>query len=45
MQAAGLTDDLIRISVGLEDLDDLAADFSQALKASGRVMKKKMAAE
>ncbi|MGB1235385.1 MAG: O-acetylhomoserine aminocarboxypropyltransferase [Planktomarina sp.] len=45
MQAAGLTDDLIRISVGLEDFDDLAADFGQALKAAGRVMKKKMAAE
>ncbi len=45
MEAAGLTDDLIRISVGLEDFDDLAADFSQALKAAGRVAKKKMAAE
>ncbi len=45
MQAAGLTDDLIRISVGLEDFDDLAADFEQALKAAGRVAKKNMAAE
>ncbi len=45
MEAAGLTDDLIRISVGLEDFDDLAADFGQALKAAGRVAKKKMAAE
>ena len=44
MQAAGLTDDLIRISVGLEDFDDLAADFTQALKAAGRVSKQ-MAAE
>ncbi len=45
MEAAGLTDDLIRISVGLEDFDDLAADFNQALKAAGRVAKKAMAAE
>ncbi|MEM1373962.1 MAG: PLP-dependent transferase [Pseudomonadota bacterium] len=36
MKAAGLTDDLVRISVGLEDFDDIAADFSQALKAAGR---------
>lgn len=40
MQAAGLTDDLIRVSVGIEDFDDLAADFTQALKAAGRVAKK-----
>ena len=39
MVAAGLTDDLIRISVGLEDFDDLSADFGQALKAAGRVAK------
>lgn len=36
MKAAGLTDDLIRISVGLEDFDDLAADFNQALRAASR---------
>ncbi|MEM6478465.1 MAG: O-acetylhomoserine aminocarboxypropyltransferase [Pseudomonadota bacterium] len=36
MRAAGLTDDLVRISVGLEDFDDIAADFGQALKAAGR---------
>ena len=40
MQAAGLTDDLIRISVGIEDFDDLADDFNQALKAAGRAVKK-----
>jgi cystathionine beta-lyase/cystathionine gamma-synthase len=28
----GITDDLIRISAGLEDADDLMADFDQALK-------------
>lgn len=37
MKEAGLTDDLIRISVGLEDFDDLKADFHQALKAAARV--------
>ena len=44
MAAAGLTDDLVRISVGLEDFDDLAADFSQALKAASRAAPR-MAAE
>ncbi len=32
--AAGVTDDFVRMSVGLEDLDDLKADLDQALKAS-----------
>jgi len=31
-QAAGIADGLIRISVGIEDLDDLIADFDQALE-------------
>lgn len=44
MEAAGLTDDLVRISVGLEDFDDIAADFTQALKAAGRAAPR-MAAE
>jgi len=30
-QAIGLTDDMVRISVGLEDLDDLLDDLTQAL--------------
>jgi cystathionine beta-lyase/cystathionine gamma-synthase len=30
-RAAGIADGLIRISVGIEDLDDLIADFDQAL--------------
>ena len=29
--AAGISDTLIRVSVGLEDVDDLLADFAQAL--------------
>ena len=31
-QAIGLTDDMVRISVGLEDLDDLFEDLGQALE-------------
>ena len=27
----GITDDLIRLSVGIEDLEDLLADLDQAL--------------
>jgi O-acetylhomoserine (thiol)-lyase len=32
MKAAGLTDDLIRVSVGLEDINDIKADFNRAIK-------------
>ena len=32
-QALGITDNLVRISIGVEDPDDLVADFDQALKA------------
>jgi O-acetylhomoserine (thiol)-lyase len=34
--AAGVTDDYIRVSVGTEHIDDIIADFQQALKASQR---------
>lgn len=37
MAAAGLTDDLLRISVGLEDFDDIKADFKQALRVASKV--------
>ena len=37
VKAAGLTDDLVRISVGLEDIDDIKADFDKGLKAASRV--------
>jgi len=30
---AGITDDLIRLSVGLEDVDDLIEDLDQGFKA------------
>ena len=37
MLAAGLSDDMIRISVGIEDIDDLIADFKLGLRAAARV--------
>jgi cystathionine beta-lyase/cystathionine gamma-synthase len=33
-EAMGLTDSLIRLSVGIEDVDDLLADLEQALEAA-----------
>jgi methionine-gamma-lyase len=32
-QALAITDNLVRISIGVEDADDLIADFEQALEA------------
>jgi methionine-gamma-lyase len=32
-QALGITDNLVRISIGVEDADDLIADMEQALAA------------
>ena len=34
MKAAGLGEDLVRLSVGLEDADDLIADLRQALRSA-----------
>jgi O-acetylhomoserine (thiol)-lyase len=34
LKAAGVGEDMIRLSVGLEDADDITADLDQALKAS-----------
>ncbi len=34
--AAGVTPDFIRVSVGLEDVDDIIADFDQALAAASK---------
>lgn len=34
LQAAGVSDDYIRVSVGLEDAEDILADLDQALRAS-----------
>ena len=36
LKAAGITEGLIRLSVGLEDIDDLIDDLSRALRASQR---------
>ncbi|MBE0540962.1 MAG: aminotransferase class I/II-fold pyridoxal phosphate-dependent enzyme [Verrucomicrobia bacterium] len=33
-RAAGITPDLVRLSIGLEHIDDILADLAQALKAS-----------
>jgi O-acetylhomoserine (thiol)-lyase len=35
-EAAGVTPDLVRLSVGLEDLDDILWDLNQALEAAAR---------
>lgn len=35
-QAAGVTPDLVRLSVGVEDIEDLLWDLNQALEASAR---------
>jgi len=32
--ATGVTDDFVRLSVGLEHVDDITADLDQALRAS-----------
>ena len=34
MKKAGLSEDLVRLSVGLENIDDLKADLKQALRAA-----------
>ena len=36
LSAAGIGEDLVRVSVGLEDPDDICADLDRALKASQR---------
>ena len=37
MKQAGLTEDMIRLSVGLEDADDLITDLKQALGKAEKV--------
>ena len=34
LQAGGITPDLIRLSIGLEDAEDLIADLDQALRST-----------
>lgn len=38
MRQGGLSDDLIRLSVGLEAIEDIKADFQQALRAAAKAM-------
>ena len=37
LSAAGIGEGMIRLSVGLEDIDDITTDLRRALKASTRV--------
>jgi O-acetylhomoserine (thiol)-lyase len=39
MLEGGLSDDMIRLSVGLEDVSDIIADFEQGFKAAARKIK------
>ena len=39
LKNAGITEGTIRLSVGLEDIDDLKEDLSEALKASSKINK------
>jgi cystathionine beta-lyase/cystathionine gamma-synthase len=34
-ERAGISDGLVRVSVGLEDVEDLVEDFAQSLTAEG----------
>lgn len=44
MEAAGISEDLVRVSVGIEDINDIQTDFGQGLKAVQRMMKHKAGA-
>ena len=37
MEAAGISEDMVRVSVGIEDIADIKADFARGLKAAERV--------
>ena len=37
MIAAGISEDMIRVSAGLEDIVDIKADFARGLRAAKRV--------
>jgi O-acetylhomoserine (thiol)-lyase len=37
MQAAGISEDMIRVSVGIEDVADIKADFERGFKAALRI--------
>jgi O-acetylhomoserine (thiol)-lyase len=37
MSAAGISEDLIRVSVGIEGIKDIQADFANGLRAAQRM--------
>ena len=39
-KAAGIQDDLIRVSVGIESLRDIKSDFTRGFKAAQRALKR-----
>ena len=39
MEEGGLSEDMIRLSGGLEDVSDIIADFEQGFKAAARTIK------
>ncbi|NIL94449.1 MAG: O-acetylhomoserine aminocarboxypropyltransferase [Woeseiaceae bacterium] len=39
LKAAGITEDMVRLSVGLEDIADIKADFDNGLRAAKRIAK------
>ncbi len=45
LQSAGIGEDMIRLSVGLEEADDIIADLSQALRAAQKAAAPRRAAE
>lgn len=45
MKKGGLSDDMIRLSVGLENIDDIKADFEKGLRAAKKVAERQMAAK
>ena len=42
MKMSGLTDDLIRLSVGLEDIEDIKIDFEKGFKAAAKISSKRI---
>ena len=41
MKMSGLTDDMIRLSVGLEDIEDIKIDFEKGFKAASKISSKR----
>jgi O-acetylhomoserine (thiol)-lyase len=37
MVAAGISEDMVRVSVGIEDISDIKADFVRGFKAAQRI--------